>query len=586
MHRRAFLPLPPIPSKTASPTSRARKGITLIPPFGPQGIEISDAESPFSHPALTARLENPPSAGLEPYAGPWDKAAVLHLLRRTLTGFTAADVAYFQQKTRQTAVREILNAPARPALPAINDYNNNDFTDPKVPFGQSWLDAPFDVEAEGYRLESLRAAWLRNLLRGGRDSFSERMALFWHNHLPVQFSEIFYGRPLHTYVETLRRQARGNVKTLVRAITLDPAMLFFLNGYLNSVYAPDENYAREVQELFVIGKDLPQHYTEADVKAAARLLTGWRTDGVRVGFDPAEHDPTDKQFSAFYGNRRIKGRSGLQAGDAELDEFLDMMFGHPEAARFLCRKIYRFFVFHLIDAQTEQNVIVPLADLLRKNQYDIAPVLETLFNSAHFFDVLQRGTMIKSPVDMLTGLFGQFSIVLPGESALFDRLYIPIQLNYLLSQILQIPGDPPNVAGWQAYYQQPVFDRVWINTSTLPRRVQLKAYLLAVGVSGVDEANRTIIDPLTWAKTLPNPGDPDALITDTLALLLPIPVSAKVHDILKSILLSNLPSAYYWTLAWQAWLQNPADEVARGAVLIRLQGFLWRIFQLEEYQLI
>lgn len=550
----------------------------------------SVAPEAFSEPILSPPLEDlrarrsahPPTTGLAPYTGPWTRAEVIHLLRRALFGPTKADVDHFLNKTMSQAVHEILHAPYVPPPVPVNDYNNPNFTDPQVPYGQSFANAPLNPLAEPYRIESVRGWWLRLLLNGGR-SIREKMTLFWHNHIPVEFSIVPLGSALYRYNQTLRNHALGNFRTLIRAITLDPAMLFYLNGYLNSRQAPDENYAREIQELFVIGKDLPQHYTEDDVKAAARLLTGWRTDGFTTTFSPFHHDVGDKQFSAFYNHRLIKGRSGPNAGAIELDEFLDMLLAHPEAARFVCRKIYRFFVYHDISPEVEQNIIEPLAQIFRSNNYEILPVLETLFQSEHFFDPLNHGAVIKSPVDMTVGLFRCFGVQIPATADLFDRLVISFQINLAMAGMMQHLGDPPNVSGWQAYYQKPLFDKVWINTATLPKRAEATDTMVYAGVSGVN--SRVVIDPLAWAATLSNPSNVNALIEESLELLLGLPVSQEAKDSFKAILLSNLPDESYWTYGWLLWQNNPNDPTLSGTLRIRLQAYLQRVLQMEEFHL-
>jgi uncharacterized protein (DUF1800 family) len=556
------------------------------------GIAMRTAPLPIPHElpipdampaAVQTRLAAPPSSGLAPYNGPWTEAEVIHLLRRTGFGVVLADIPHFLGKGMQESVNELLNQPFTLPPPPVNDYNDTDYTDPDVAFGDTFINATYSLDAEGRRTESTRAWWIRQMMDRQRD-VREKMTLFWHNHLAIQFYEIYFGAPLYRHVATLRAGALGNFKTLIRQITLDPAMLYYLNGYLNSKEAPDENYAREIQELFVIGKDLPQHFTEDDVRAAARLLTGWRTDGFITVFDQNDHDTDDKQFSAFYGNRVIKGRSGSDAGDQELDDFLDMLFAHPETARFICRKLYRFFVFHDIDAQTETNVIEPLAQIFRSNNYEILPVLNVLFKSEHFFDTLNRGAMIKSPIDFGIGMFREFGIALPGDSDPLDNYTLSLYWGYILSTLLQFPGEPPNVAGWQAYYQKPALDKIWINTGTLPRRGQITEYMIFLGMFGPNGSN-AVIEPLKWAETLQNPSDVNDLIEESTRQLLGMPVSPLVKFFLKTVLLSELPAEYYWTDAWNAWKANPGDEMLRGVVLTRLRGYLWVLFQKEEFHL-
>jgi len=565
MHRREFIQM--------------RKNQPASPVQSP--AEMGAMPSDLAH-RLTARAAAPPLSGLAPYKGPWTRNEVTHLLRRTGFGAIKADIDHFTAKSMLESVNELLRQPYIPPPLPVNDYNNQDYTDPDVPFGETFVNAPYNLDAEGSRTESIRAWWIRQQLNSGRD-IREKMTLFWHNHLAIQFYEIYFGAPLFRYVKLLRDGALGNFKTLIREITLDPAMLIYLNGYLNSKDAPDENYAREVQELFVIGKDLPQHYTEEDVRAAARLLTGWRTDGYNTFYDANEHDTDDKQFSAFYGNRIIKGRSSGSGGHAELDDFLDMLFNHPETAKFICRKLYRFFVFHGIDATTEQNIIEPLAQIFRANNYQILPVLETLFKSEHFFDPLNRGVIIKSPLDFGIGLYREFGITLPGNADIYDNYILSLYWAYILSDLLQFLGEPPNVAGWQAYYQKPALDKMWINTGTLPRRGQITEFMIFVGLYA--DNSQAVIDPLAWADTLTNPSDVNDLVNETLELMLGLPVTQPVKNFLKSILLSDLPAEYYWTDAWEAWKADPTNEMLRGTVLTRLQGFLWALLQKEEYQL-
>ena len=141
---------------------------------------------------------------------------------------------------------------------------------------------------------------------------------------------------------------------MVNGVTKNAGMLIYLNGDKNAKTAPDENYARELQELFTLGKGPGSKYTEADVKAAARVLTGWRVErfGVTSYFDATRHETGDKVFSSFYNDTTIKGKSSA-AGANETDELVDMIFQQNEVAMYLCRKLYRYFVYYDIDTTTE-----------------------------------------------------------------------------------------------------------------------------------------------------------------------------------------------------------------------------------------
>lgn len=537
---------------------------------------------PARHPGYSLTPVETLGGNLEPYQGAWGVPQVAHLLRRTMFGAKWADVQYFLNTDLDTAVETLLSAGDEPPLP-VNDYNNAEFTDPTVAFGAPWVDAFYDLDSEGYRILSLKAWWFGNMVDQER-TIREKLVLFWHNHIPVQFSEVFYGRWDYGYLRTLHQNALGNFRTLIKAITLDPAMLLYLNGLYNSAGAPDENYSRELQELFCIGKGPGSQYTEADVQAAARVLTGWRVNLLtnEVYFQPLEHDSGDKQFSSFYGGHLIQGQTGAQ-GAQELDELLDMILSNDECALFLCRKIYRFFVFHEIDALTEEMVIEPLAQILRDNDYEIRPVLSTLFKSQHFFDALQFGAQLKAPMDYLVGLYREFNTAIPDRTMLTDRFQHNGTMIYVGALFLQDLGDPPNVSGWPAYYQVPIFDKDWITTDTLPRRAQFSDWILWAGVSTDNFlAQLNILDTVAQ---LPNPADPNALIEDILRWKFGIELPLQFKFQLKAILLSGQISDYYWTDAWVAYANDPGNEMKRDTVRNRLLPFFYTIIHQEEYQL-
>lgn len=524
-----------------------------------------------------------PPTGLTPYAGEWGLLQVTHLLRRLMFGAKAEDVAYFINKTPAEAVAELLSPTVGdPPLP-VNDYNSDEISDPTVPWGETWIDAPYDDTVEANRIGSLKAWWIGNLIEQDR-SILEKMVLFWHNHIPVEFYPVFSGRRDYDYLMKIRRLALDDFKELVLAMTLDPAMLIYLNGQFNSAGVPDENYARELQELFCIGKGPNANFTESDVQAAARVLTGWRFNWEtnEVYFDEWAHDQDDKQFSAFYGERLIAGRTG-QEGIKELEELLLMIFATDECALFICRKIYRFFVHHDINEITEEFVIEPLADIFRNNDYQIQPVLYALFTSEHFFDLTARGALLKSPLDYHIGMLREFGNPIPDRSMLRDRLQHNVSIVWMGDIQQQSLGDPPNVSGWPAYYQAPVYDKSWITTDSLPRRGLIADWLLWSGIA--TDNTQVPLDILGTVAKLPNPEDPNALIEVLASWQLGIDISDALRARLKSILLSGQISDYYWTDAWLAYRSDPDHDMKRETVRNRLLAFFYTFLHQEEYQL-
>lgn len=524
-------------------------------------------------------------SGLAPYTGPWGTTQIIHLLKRCMFGAKKADVDYCKTKTMDAAVNELINTVIPAPAPPVNNYNTGT-PDPDVPAGATWVNAPPATSGgiNTQRRYSLHSWWRGVQLNQAR-SIEEKMMLFWHNHLVTE-SESVDPRYLYTYNVLLRKHALGNFKSMIKEITINPAMLVYLNGNKNTSGAPNENYARELQELFTMGKGPNSLYTEDDVKAAAKVLTGYDDDPATLSyvFKPNKHDATNKQFSAFYNNTVITGRTGA-AGEQELDDLIAMLFNQNELSLFICRKLYRFFVYYTIDAATENNVIVPMAAIFKNNNYNIKPVLLALFKSEHFYDVLNIGCLIKSPADFMTGLCREYGVVFPDPATNYVEAYALWRLiNILGTDISQELGNPPNVAGWPAYYQEPQYHELWINSNSLPRRNLFSDTMITVGYSR--NGKKIIIDPLAFADSLSNPFDPNQLIIDSLDLLYMIGVSQASRDYLKTqILLSGQTSDSYWTTAWTNYKNDPTNVTNKNIVLTRLKALYKYVMDLSEYQL-
>ena len=522
---------------------------------------------------------------LTQYTGTWGRKEAVHLLKRTMFGAKKADVDHLLTLTMSQAVDELLTAPASPPSPPVNNYNGTAFTDAAIPFGQTWVnDTTVQNMALGPRTASLKSWWYGQMINQPR-SIEEKLVLFWHNHFSTQIASYVEPRGGYKYLATLRQYAFGNFKDFTKAITLDPAMLVFLNGYLNSNTAPDENYARELQELFTVGKDLPSHYTEADVKAAARVLTGYRIDAatLAVSFVPAQHDATDKQFSAFYNNTIITGQAGAN-GQNELDDLLTMIFAQAETAKYICRQIYRYFIYFDIDATIETNIITPLSDAFRNGGYQIQPILATLFKSEHFYDMLNRGCIIKPPTDFLIGLIREYSVPFPLATDIATSYQSWLTVGYFSILLGQDILDPPSVSGWPSYYQYPEYYELWINNSTLPLRNKVTDELIYAGFPA--NTFNIQIDVVDYCSHLPTPDDPAAVVSDTIGFLYMIDVSQATQDYIRVYgLLGGQTTNSYWTAAWDDYVNNPTDLAKRSIVETRLRLMFKYLMNLSEYHL-
>jgi len=284
---------------------------------------------------------------------------------------------------------------------------------------------------EGVR--NLNIYWLNEMVNSNAQ-LREKMTLFWHGHFACRNLNVFYQQGL---LDVIRRYALGDFGTLLREVSRSAAMLFFLNNQQNRKGHPNENFAREVMELFTLGRG---HYTEDDVKEAARAFTGWAaTASGEFVFRNGQHD---------YGEKTVLG----QTGNFDGDDVLDILLEQKQAARFITQKIYKFFV----NDQPDQQKIDWLADRFYKSKYDMNSLMEDIFTSDWFFDEKNIGTKIKSPVELIAGIQRMLPMKLVNEEAL-------IVLQRLLGQILFYP---PNVAGWPG-------GKTWIDSSTLMLRMRI-----------------------------------------------------------------------------------------------------------------
>jgi uncharacterized protein (DUF1800 family) len=578
--------------------SLARIATAILGPDAENGVQEGQEQhagvSPFAN--KSTPVVSRTAAGLEPYAGPWTLTQMYHLLRRTTFGPSKAHVDTLKSIVTASDAVDLLLTPQadEPTQPLATS------TSELVPVGSTWVDALYSnttINPTGARITSLKAWWVGLILNQGL-SIREKLTLFWTDHFVTQMSTVNDPRYSYRYNALLRHNVIGNFKDMANAITQDGAMLIYLNGTNNVKTGPDENYGRELQELFTIGKGPLvglgdyTNYTEADVKAAAHVLTGWRTYhnvdltiGAQTGyFDSTRHDTTDKTFSADYNNTIIKGGTD---GQAELTAMLTMIFSQTDpdgvnrVARFISRKFYRWFVYYVIDANAEANVITPMANLISSNNFNVVPALSALLKSAHFFDPVNMGCFIKSPIDFIASIIRQFSIpiITTDVTKQYSTWYTLAILTATMDQDI---GEPPNVAGWQAYYQNPEYNELWINSDTLPKRRNLSDSLIGNGYT--TSGGKLQVDPIAFVKTLSDPTDPNVIVNEASQFLFAVTPTATQTAFLKETLIPGLPD-YEWTTEWAAYLADPTNAAKLSAVKGKLQALLALMTEMPEYQL-
>lgn len=523
---------------------------------------------------------------LPAYTGEWTAVEAAHLLRRTLFGPKKSEILQATAAGLEATVSFLLATDPEPAPPVNQGFDQ----DPLVPIGETWVDAPGlnSDDTVQYRRQSLMS-WIFQLALADT-TVREKMVLFWQNHFGLTFN----GNPLVRYRwnALLRRHATGDFRQLVKDVTIEPAMLVFLNGNQNNANNPNENYGRELLELYTIGKG-PQiaegdysNYTEDDVRALTRALTGWRTRNLNPTdpdempesfFQPNRHDETDKQLSYHFDNQVI-----TNGGAEEYAEVVDILLAELETARYIVREFYRFFVYYDITETEEAEVIEPLAQFFYDSDYDVAATLGNLFRSQHFYDVLNRGPLIKDPLSFGLGAIRPFGYEHVDDATLLSHYNFHLQLYRRTNNLGMDYLSPPTVSGWEAWYQAPVFHRSWINSSTLQQRKRHTDRLTQNGyfASGVNYN----FDLIGWIAQLDNPFDPNTLIEEATRILLPQPLVQSQLDSLKELLIPGLPD-FEWTDEYGLYLADPDNNALRMSVENKLKTLFRGIFDLAEFHL-
>ena len=533
-----------------------------------------------------------------------------HLLRRATFGATKQQVDQFARLSAATAVSRLLITSPCPPPPV----------DPAT--GQTWVNPkPTDANSPGNELQDQLNGWWLHQLVTQPLSMQEKMTFFLHTHFTTIAERVGQKAALYHQLKLFHHYALGNFKALAKKICVDNAMLKFLDGQLNEVGNPNENFGREFLELYSIGKgpqagpDNYTNYTEQDVREAAKVFSGWKEDAEFTNIDAetgtaqallksdivgiaARHDAGTKQFSAAFQQQTISPSEmiGEQATDAaalgEIDQLVNMVFAQPETARHLCRKLYRYLVYYEITEEVEQNVIEPLAQVCIENDYELSPVLHALLSSQHFYDndnaVVEddtTGAIIKSPLELTIGTLRFFQVMLPTSSddlTMYYQTYKRVLLDELAEQGLPL-YNPYEVAGYPAYHQSPGYHRNWISVNYLARRYEYAKDLIA-GVYNSDDQLLARLDVVAYVRDANNISDPfnaTQLVRELTDYLLPEAISEERFTyFLKTILLDDLSEAN-WQTEWQNYLGTGDDSSVR----VQLEKLFNTILQSPEYQL-
>jgi uncharacterized protein (DUF1800 family) len=556
-----------------------------------------------------------------------DRAA--HLLRRATFGPAIPEISQFSAYTAAEALDRLLEDLEEDPAPPVDPQTGETWVDPTGVTGPPRA-SEGNGNSEQDTLFSYFQAWHLDVMRKSPVTLKERITWFFHTHLPARWTEILSSEAIYYQNCLFRHYAYGSFKELFRKICVDNAMLVYLDGYSNRKNSPNENFAREMFELYSIGKG-PQveegdytHYTEEDIKEATRVLTGWMFDETFTFLDPdtglpagkmrshqagnpptdvaTEHDPGQKNFTSKFDAtmlepaEMVEGFPTVEASYGELAAMIDMVFLRRETARFLARKLYRFFVYHFISEEVEQDIIDPLAQILMDNDYQIVEAVKVLLKSEHFYDSDDAirendnmGALIKSPVDLFTGLFRLFGVQFPDRQTDLGAFYQ--DMGYVVSKLVD-QGlnfyEPFEVAGYPAYHQIPGYNRNWITTYALAHRYQAAGILTGKFDQGTDRSFS--LDMVDWVENSGHISDPSdaAEIMDVLAAhLFAVELDQERYDYFLYTVFLDSPdedptyARGLWRQEWESYQNSGDDSTVRNVLEILFSALI----ETPEFQL-
>lgn len=566
-------------------------------------------------------------ASLTPKSGVLGRKNAAHLLRRTGFGPTKAEIDTFSVMTVDQALSALMQVPSLPAPPV----------DPET--GSTWVinGAEDGVNTSDYRLcDYVAGWWLAEASNPDQTLLLPKMIFFLHTCFSTNFDDL-HSEDNYYLLRLFRHYAFGSYKTLARKICMDNGMMQYLDTRYSSKYNPNENFPRELLELFTIGKG-PQigfenytTYTEDDIRAAAKILTGFRQNhewwdtnahdadtGLPTGtLKPDSHDEDDKVFSDAFISPDFPSPVTIVGGETEadmlreLDTFIHMIFEQEATALNICRKMYRFFAHYDITQEVEDDIIVPLAAVLKDNDYELGVTIQTLLRSEHFYD--EGGTipeehivggMIKTPVELVTGTIRFFKVQTPSSTGDLDLYYRSWQRDTIQNFMFLEAGmelfDPPTVAGYQPYHEAPDYQRLWISSNTLPFRYTMAEMFLTgekVTRYGDLHMQLDVMQMINDKEIIPDFTGPDPfdqvvgtytggrfaehIVQCLTDYLFPDPPTQERFDyFLNDLLLGNL-SLINWRFEWIAYEATGDDSSIRPQLELFIKGLL----QAPEYQL-
>ena len=474
-------------------------------------------------------------------ASPWNDQRVKHLYRRIGFGANAAMIESALAKSPAAIVDELVDGALSQApmtKPVWGDWAVSDYE---------------NIEDQAViQYYELIDYWSKEFL--SENPLRSKLVLFWSNHFVTRSEDYQCPSYNYDYFRILEENALGDFKSFVYDIGISPAMLIYLNGIQNTRFEPNENYARELLELFTLGRD--NNYTQDDIVNVARALTGWNgfTEACApINFVPSFHDNSSK---TIFG----------QVGDWGYDELIDLIFTQrrSETATYICTKLYTYYV----NREANEDIISELAQIFMDSDFQLEPVLRTLFKSEHFFDEAHFGGRIKSPIESIFGLMKEVEYPIETQQIDGDNFNQGlINIFFVNGEMGQALFNPVDVAGWPG-------DRSWINSTTLSSRWSLADFII------FDLFNQHKDRLINMVKSYVNNSNDPAFITKQIIDFLIPTTLQKAVDYENGLMAFKyeVPENYFqdgsWNLDWE-------QEIVAAQIALLLRY----ISRLPEFQM-
>ncbi len=469
----------------------------------------------------------------QPVSGEWTPELVRHLYRRLGYGATWVQVQEGLTKTPSDLVDDLL-------IIAVNTVQ------PESPFWSDWTSEDYDNETSDFsdHEQFLKEEWIK---RSIKYPFQAKMSLFWHDHFATEKRVYDCNSSMWHYFRLIHEEAFGNFRTMVEQMGINRAMLIYLDGNKNIAEEPNENYARELMELFTMGEG--NGYTQTDIEQVARALTGWRMD---------HYECTPAYFDSNLHDNGIKTIFG-QTGSFNYNDVHELIFTvrADQTATYICTKLYQLFVYQ----EPNIEVVTQLTRTFKDNNWELLPVINQLLKSEHFYDRSLIGSRIKHPIEVMTSVLAPLGIDIEAD---IDEGYFGF-VSYRIRDMGMELFEPPNVAGWPGH-------RVWLSENALTNRWTycsriINSYITVLAKERIRDLAMSITD---------NSNDPQVITRAMAQHWLGVPLNDDLMEVAELFLRAGIPENYFDDGSWNLLWPEAPDQ---------LINLLTHFIQLPEYQL-